>query len=402
VLQDFLRSFLKHRIYLDAAAATPLSKKAFSAMEPYLTRHFGNPGSVHEEGRLAKEAVQVARGKVARALSVRPEEITFTSGGTEANNLAILGTIQAHLRAGTSPQSLHVLTTRLEHSSVLKCFDEIKAWGVRIDYIPVDSEGIVDVTALPALLTQETVLVSVHYVNGEIGVVQPLRHIARVVGDVKTAQHISKLVFHTDASQAPLFLDCALEHVGVDMMTLDGQKMYGPKGVGILAHRRTVELKPQILGGGQENKLRSGTEPVPLIVGCAEALHRAQEHRAQNAEKVRTLRNVLHYALGRLIPHFDVNGSLEKRVPNNLNISLPGVDTEFLVVRLDTKGVAVSTRSACEGDSGKSHVVEAMTGDSARAKSTLRCTLPLDITARDIRRAARIIGAEVKILTKRV
>lgn len=387
-------------MYLDAAASTPLSPAVLKAMRPYFRRNFGNPGSVHKEGVEARRALGEARVSVARTLLVRTEEITFTSGGTEANNLALFGVIDTYLKQGRKPESLHVLSTTLEHSSVLTCLKKLQERGVVVEYIPLKEDGLVDVDTFAKLLRKETVLVSVHYVNGEIGVIQPLRDISRAIGAYRARYSVDTPHFHTDASQAPLYLDCALEHVGVDMMTLDGQKIYGPKGIGVLIHRRSVLLAPQIVGGGQEAGLRSGTEPVPLVVGFASALREASNGRSRNVSRITKLRDVLLQSLTLKLPPFLVNGSMTSRVPNNVNISFPGIDTEYLVIRLDRRGVAASTRSACEGKETYSHVVYALSQDQARARSTLRLTLPLEISARKVRRAAKIIAQEIKILTK--
>jgi cysteine desulfurase len=362
--------------------------------------HFGNPGSPHREGVVAKEALKNARESVARALSVKPEEVTFTSGGTEANNLGLLGVIDA-LRVPEHTGELHVLTTPLEHSSVLAPFRALAEAGVRVEHLAVTSEGHVDIADLKRKLKRETVLVSVNYVNGEVGTVERLRDISRVLAVHRTSLHLKTPYFHTDASQAPLYLNCVLEHLGVDLMTLDGQKIYGPKGVGALIHRHHVSLRARMLGGGQEAGLRSGTEPVALIVGFSAALTQAQGQWKEESVRVGKLRDLLLAELSAEIPHLVLNGSFEERVANNLNISLPGVDTEFLVLRLDVRGIAAATRSACEAGEGQSHVVFALSRDEVRARSALRLTLPRDIRKKEVLRAAKVIAEEVKKLTER-
>ena len=388
--------FARSRTYLDYAAATPVRAEVLRAMVPYQRERFANPSAIHREGREVRRAVESARTGVARVLRVRADGVTFTSGGTEANNLALVGTVEAALAAGRCADELEVISTELEHASVLATLEALRARGVRVVYAPVGSDGRISIAEFEKLLSPRTLLVSVAYVNSEIGVVQDVRRMARSIRSTERA-HGTDIYFHTDASQAPLWLGCALDALDVDLMTLDAGKCYGPKGVGALVHRRQVPLLPLVRGGGQEQGLRSGTEPVSLIVGFAEALRIAQEGVEERASRITKLRDGLIAELERVIPNLMLNGSREHRVANNVNVSVPGINGEFAVVSLDVAGIAASTRSACEGAAGGgSHVVRALSGDEERARSTMRFTLGEETTRRDIHRAARALAAHVQ------
>src|SRR3989338_5135477 len=301
------------RIYLDYASTTPLDRMVAKAMRPFLSKQFGNPSSIHAEGVSAKKAVDEARIKVARALEVRADEIVFTSGGTESNNLAILGLISSSFRGLTStnpaevkpPQKhkLHIVTTNIEHSSVLEPLRELERRGMGgVTYVPVEPNGIVKAEKVIAAIRPNTALVSVSYANNEIGTVQPIRKIAQLLLSIHNSKFIIHNsihekrypVFHTDACQAPLYLNCLVNSLGVDLMTLDGHKMYGPKGVGALYARRDTALTPILIGGGQERGLRSTTENVHGIVGFAEALTIAVAMREKESHRLYKLRNLLY------------------------------------------------------------------------------------------------------------
>ncbi len=391
------------RIYLDYAAATPVRDEVFEAMRPYFRDAFANPSAIHEEGRVARKAVDDARATIASLLKIRAEEVTLTSGGTEANNLAILGLVDAAVAQGVVPRDIEIISTAIEHPSVLKALDVLKKRDVTVHFVPVDSGGLIDIKALVKLLSPKTLLVTFAYVNSEVGVVQDVRRIVRTIreterGAVKEGGKKDETYVHIDASQAPLWLPCAMDSLGVDMMTLDAGKCYGPKGVGVLARRRHVLLAPNIFGGDQEQGLRPGTENVPLIVGCAHAFAAAQEPQRleTRARKVSTLRDLLFDELEKTIPEILTNGSREHRVANNCNISIPGIDGEFAVVTLDTHGIAASTRSACAGGKGSgSHVVAAITGDQQRANNTVRFTLGEETTKEEILRTVEILSQHV-------
>ncbi len=377
------------RIYLDHASTTQLDARVRKAMEPYFAKNFGNPSSIHEEGVAAKKAVDSARTKVARALEARAEEIIFTSGGTESNNLAIFGVLNGKKNA-------HVVTTNVEHSSVLEPLRELERRGfAEVSYIPVEPNGIVRAEKVIAAIRPNTVLVSVQYANNEIGTIQPIVKIGKMIKALDAQS--SRPIFHVDACQAPLYLNCLVNALDVDLLTLDGHKMYGPKGVGCLYVRRGTNLAPILFGGEQENGLRSTTENVPAIVGFAEALYFARSARAKESVRLSALRDYLYTSVLQNTSirnrEIIVNGSMEmgERLPNNLNISLPGIDTEMLTLQLDAKGIAVSTKSSCLKDEKISYVVAALDKNKSRASSTLRFTLGRGTTKKDIEYTIKVL-----------
>jgi len=368
---------MNKRIYLDYAAATPVAPEVMEAMLPYFSEVFGNAGAVHVEGRAAREVIDEARAELARILKVRPEGVTFTSGGTEANNLAIFGIVEA-----SKTLRPEVVTTEIEHPSVLEAMKKLETQGVKVTYLPVQETGHIDKKVLHAALSPKTVFVTFAYANSETGVVQDVRALVRAVQEYARA-HSTTIFTHIDASQSPLWLSLGMDALGVDLMTLDAGKCYGPKGLGVLARKHGVELNTQTYGGAQESGLRAGTENTPLIVGGVAAFARADKGREERVVPTRAVRDYLIERLMQAFPNAILNGSQDERLANNVNISLPGMDTEYAVMYLDTHGIAVSTRSAC-GALGKtgSHVIRAMTGDESHATSTLRITLG-EITTRE-------------------
>lgn len=384
----------KKRIHLDYASGTGVHTDVYKAMQPYICGMWANPSALYAEGVAVREVIENSREKLARTLSVRPGDVTFTSGGTEANNLALIGVIEATHRKGRAYTDMEIIATRIEHPSIMETLVFLAGRGVIITYVPVDNEGLIDIQVLETLLNTKTVLVTFAYVNSEIGVVQEVKKITRMVRKWNEA-HSEHVLMHTDASQAPLWLPCALDMLGVDMMTLDAGKCYGPKGVGVLIHRQWVEIVPAVFGGGQEAGLRSGTESLPLIVGCVTALLRAQEGWQSRSKAITLLRDRFINLLS-LVPGTVLNGSTIHRVANNVNISIPGFDTEYAVIWLDAKGIAASTKSACgaQGSSG-SYVVREMTHDEARATATLRFTLGEETLETDITTATKVLTSFV-------
>ncbi|OGG66209.1 hypothetical protein A2Z56_00730 [Candidatus Kaiserbacteria bacterium RIFCSPHIGHO2_12_45_16] len=385
----------KRRIYLDTAAATPLRKEVRAAMLPYLETEFGNPSAIHAEGIAARSAVESSRQKVATTLGIRPEGVLFTSGGTESNNLAILGRLKYLARKeGIAYSDMEVITTRIEHPSIMSLVPVIEATGVTVRFVEVDGEGKITVAALEKVLSPKTVLVTFAYANSEVGVVQNVSRLVRTVRQFeKTHTHGRRIVIHIDAAQAPLWLPCSLTPLGVDMMSLDVGKCNGPKGVGMLVLRGNVPLLPILYGGGQEQGLRPGTENVANIVGAATALTLAQADYQERAASVSKLRDSFIDLLTEALPEVLLNGPQgEERLANNINISLPKLDTEYAVVYLDAQGIAASTKSACAGaGGGESTVVSTMTGNSERAKSTIRLSLSTDTTLADAKYVVEIL-----------
>ncbi len=366
------------RIYLDYATTTPVDPRVEKEMKRFLALHFGNPGSIHAEGLIAKKAVEEARKKIARLIEVHSDEIIFTSSGTESNNLGILGLMNRFHDEGKTWKDMHAITSLIEHSSVLECFRELERRGVKVDYVSVSKEGIVDLKEIKARLKPNTVLVSVMYANNEIGTIQPIRKISNQIRDfAKGTRHgkLAKPIFHVDASQAPLYLDCAPEHLGADLATFDAQKIYGPKSIGALYIRRGIKVKPLFFGGGQERSLRPGTENVPGIVGFAKAFEIAIADRVKESERLTKLRNYGIKKILEKIPAAELNGSISERLPNNINISIPGIDSEFIVLKLDALGIACSTKSTCMDSDEASYVISALGKGREHSRSSLRFSL---------------------------
>lgn len=385
--------WLKKRIYLDYAAATPVSREVKQVMLPYMSGDFANPGAIHSEGQKAKQALEEARSMVAATLGVRSEGVIFTSNGTEANNLAIIGLVKSLRRnEGIPYEDIEIITTALEHPSIKEALVQLSAMKVVVTEVPVNEEGIINPQDLAKAISERTRLVTFAYANSEIGVVQNVSRLVREVRKVeKEVGH--KIFVHVDAAQAPLWLPCKLPPLGVNMMSLDAGKCEGPKGVGMLVTHGAVPLLPLLYGGGQESGLRPGTEAVPLIVGAAKALQLAQETFKDRAERVSKIRDEFFEIITSRYQDIIINGPKgENRLANNINISLPGFDTEYAVVYLDKHGVSASTKSACAGaGGGESAVVKAVSGDETRAKSTLRLTLGPKTSLADLEKTLSII-----------
>jgi len=379
------------RIYLDYAANAPVLPEVRAVMEPWLTEHYGNPSAIHKEGARARDAIEMARQSVARAFRVPEEGVVYTSGGTEANNLAITGSVEALRKEGKDYADLHIITTKIEHPSILRTLEMLEERGVYVSYVDVDEEGRIDRSSLEEHLRKETVLVTFAYVNSEIGTVQEVKHITRSVKKWNTEMDTDVRV-HLDASQAPLWLRCSMDSLGVHLMTLDGGKCGGPAGSGALLLGRGVKVAPVLHGGSQEGGRRGGTENTASILGCSHALVRAQEGFEKRSERVARIRDAGIELLLNEVPGAVLNGPRENRVANNINISLPGYDSEFAVVTLDTHGVAASTKSACGGADGSgSHVVRTVTGDEKRANATIRLSLGEETALHELRSAAHIL-----------
>ena len=377
-------------INLDYAAATPVRPEVLKVINRYWSDSFGNPSSIHRLGAEAKVALENAREKVARTLRVRATDVTFTSGGTESNNLALRGTVSSMFRAGVSAEDIEIISTAAEHPSIIRSLEMLKLKGVKVTLAPLGEDGRVKIDEFKKLLSSKTRLVSFSYVNSETGVVEDIGRLVRAVRAYEKENGLT-ILFHTDACQAPRWLPCNLDSLAVDMMSLDAGKCAGPKGVGVLVHRHRVNISPIIAGGSQENGLRPGTEPLALIVGGVEALVLAQAECTKVSEKTASVRN---YFISELENNFEVNlnGSREHRVANNINVSIAGIDTEFAVVALSAAGILASTKSACSGaGSGLSAVVLAMTNDRNRASSTIRFTLSPETTKRDIRFVIKVL-----------
>lgn len=369
------------RIFLDHATSTPVRKEVLKAMKPYWNEKYGNPGTIHQFGMEAKKAMDDSRKKIADVLKCHSDEIIFTASGTESNSLAIFGVLEKMREEGSDLKNLHIITTVMEHPSILNWFQKYEKEGVQVSYIGIDEEGIIDLKKLRQELKLNTVFVSVMYANNEIGTIQPITKISHILRD-HSRNLPNKIVFHSDASQAPLYLKLDTNSLGVDMLTIDGQKIYGPKGVGALFKKRNVEISPLMIGGSQEMGLRAGTENIPLIVGLAEAVYLADKNREKESTRLRELQN--HF-IERVLNEIDgtvLNGSKENRMPNNVNISIPNIDSEFMIVKLDNKGIACSSKSACMGKIKQdSYVIKCLGNDLG---NSLRFTLGKSTKMKDI------------------
>lgn len=378
-------------IYMDYAAATPLDERVFAAMQPYFTEQFYNPSSIYLAAKQVRQAIEDARARVAHWLGAKPAEVVCTAGATESINLAIHGVMRCW------PDG-EVAVSAIEHEAVLAA-----AKQYRHTILPVHSDGTINLQALQKAITNRTVLVSIGYANNEIGTVQPLKDIAKIVQNARRMRALKNndlpLYLHTDASQATNYLDVHASRLGVDLLTLNGGKMYGPKQTGILFIKAGVQLQPLVWGGGQERGLRSGTENVPGIVGLATALDIAQSERKQTSTKVAAMRDELQRRLCEALPHTTVNGNLKKRLPNTLHISWPGVDGERLLMMLDEQGLLASTGSACAANrQTASHVLQALGLDSLAVQGSLRLTLGRHTTNHHVTQAAQRIVNTVQSL----
>lgn len=364
---------------MDWAAATPLHPRVVTAMRRVETQ-YGNPSASHAEGRAARDLIEEARTRIARILSVKAAELIFTSGGTEANNLAL----------GWVPADGHTVLSAFEHPSVTR------ATRGQISLVQPNSSGIVTPDAVAALVTTETALVSIVLVQSEIGTVQPVKDIARAV---KAKNPHTKI--HTDASQAPLWMDASPHAFGVDLATYDAQKIMGPKGVGILWRAPSVDLVPVVRGGGQERGIRPGTENTAAIVGMAEAFEQSARGRKERAEKVAKMRDYFVELLKKEVSQVEINGSLKHRVSNNVHISIPGADGDYLAVLMDTRGIAVSARSACVADGEPSTAVLAIGKSESHARGTVRFTFGPSVTKADVARSVRALQSSLRVIFDR-
>jgi len=360
------------KVYLDNAATTRLHEDVFAAMKPYLLEHYGNPSSVHSFGRQARKAVEDAREQVAAALGAEAKEIIFTSGATEANNLAIRGIARAQKKQGN-----HIITSAVEHHAVLDTCKALEKEGFTVTVVPVDEYGMVDPAAVEAAITDQTILVSIMLANNEVGTINPIAEIGEIC-----RKH--GVTFHTDAVQAIGNIPVDVNALNVDLLSLSGHKFYGPKGIGALYIRKGTKLDVFHFGGVQERKLRPGTENVPGIVGLGKAIELATTDLEAKAAKLRALRDKLIKGL-LSIADTRLNGHPEKRLPGNVNVSIQYIEGESLLLSLDLKGIAASSGSACtSGSLDPSHVLMAMGLDHQTAHGSLRLTLGRDNTEEDV------------------
>lgn len=385
------------RVYFDHNATTPVDREVLEAMLPYFAENFGNPSSIHSPGQQARKAVEHARQQVAALLGARAAEITFTSGGTESDNLAILGIVAADERPRGSTSlttGKHVITTQIEHSAVLQTCRALEAQGVEVTYLPVSADGIVDPNEVRRALRPETVLISVMHANNELGCIQPLEEIGRIAAE-------ADVYFHTDAVQSAGKIPVNAEQLGVDLLAISAHKFYGPKGVGALFVRKGTRLKPVLFGGKHGRDHRPGTENVAGIVGLGKAAEVALRTLPAEGARLGALRDRLEKGLLATIPSARVNGAHAPRTPNTANLSFSFIEGESLVIALDLKGIACSTGAACSsGAVEPSHVLTAIGLPAAEARGSMRFSLGRMNTEEDVDFALGVIPEAVLRLRK--
>jgi cysteine desulfurase len=371
-------------IYLDHAATTPLDFGVLKKMLPWLTVKFGNASSIYSIGREARNAVEKARAEIAGILGCKAKEIIFTSGGTEANNWAVFGIAAANKKKGR-----HIITVKTEHHSVLHPFEQLEARGFKVTYLNVDKDGLISTEELKKSITAETIFVSIMYANNEIGTVQNLPEISGILRP-------QKIIFHTDACQAAGYLPLNVKKLGVDSMTINGGKIYGPKGIGALYISEKVKITPLLFGGGQEFRMRGGTENTASIIGLAESLKKAESLKAKETARLIKLRDFIINELLK-ISGVSLNGHRALRLANNINISLEGVDGESLLMRLDMAGICASSGSACtSGSLDPSHVLQAIGLPKNLVKNSLRLSLGRENTPAQLKKTISQITKIVK------
>lgn len=373
------------RIYMDHSATTPVAPEVQAAMLPYFGEKFGNASSLHRSGREAKEALEDSREKVAALLGARAEEIIFTSGGTESDNLALKGIARKNQKLGK-----HIITTQIEHPAILETCRALEKDGFEVTYLPVTGEGLVELSTLEAAIRPDTILISVMHANNEVGTIQPLEEIGRLAAE-------RDIYLHSDAVQSVGKIPVNVDDLGVDLLSLSAHKLYGPKGVGALYIRKGTKLESIIQGGGHERRLRSGTENISGIVGLARAAELAERDMPQEAERLAGLRDRLaELVLGKVKDAW-INGTMKKRLPGNLNFGFKYVEGESLLLFLDSKGICVSTGSACSSHKLEpSHVLMSLGLKAEECHGSLRITLGMSNTMEEIEYVAGSIVEAVE------
>ncbi len=368
------------RIYLDHAATTQTHPEVLKAMLPCFTEAFGNPSSVYSYGQEARGAVEKARTKVAELIGARGEEIVFTSGGTEADNLALKGVAYANGHKGN-----HIVTTSIEHHAVSEVCKFLGRRGFTITYLPVDEHGLVDPDDVRKAITAKTIIISIIHANNEVGTIEPISEIGKIAKE-------AEVYFHTDAVQAVGHIPVDVDKLKVDLLSISAHKLYGPKGVGALYVRKGTKLMPLMQGGEQEKRRRAGTENVPAIVGLGKAVELAGQEMDKEVERLAGLRDKLITGLLEKIDHIQLNGHPTRRLPNNVNVSVDFVEGESMLLNLDLEGICASTGSACSSASLEpSHVLLALGLSPEQAHGSLRFTLGRENSEEDIERVLDVL-----------
>ena len=376
-----------NRVYLDYNATTPVEPEVLDAMLPYFSGEFGNASSIHTFGQKARAAVETAREQVAALVGARPQEIFFTSGGTESDNHAVFGI--AAPSANSRKFRPHVITSFVEHEAVLNACQALERQGVDVTYLHVDQDGLIDLEDLRGAIRQETALITIMHANNELGTVQPLEEIGRIAKD-------ADVYFHSDAVQSAGKIPIDVHQLHLDLLSLSGHKLYAPKGIGALYVRGGTRLKQLLYGGHHQRGMRPGTENVAGIVGLGKAVEIARQSLANDAKRLSTLRDQLEHGLLHRVPHSRINASRAPRTPNTANLVFPGVEGEALLIALDLKGLACSTGAACSsGAVEPSHVLTAIGLPAEEARASLRFSLGRHSTQTDIDFALQAVPAAV-------
>ncbi len=375
------------RVYLDYAATTPLHPEVAKAMLPYLNEVFGNPSSLYSYGQEAKRAIESARAKVAEFIGAKPEEIVFTSGGTEANNFALKGVAYASESRGD-----HIITSSVEHHAIIEPTKFLKRRGLKITYLPVDEYGLVNPDDVRKAITDKTILISVMHANNEVGTIEPIAEIGKIAKE-------AGVPFHTDAVQTVGHLPVNVNELGVDLLSLSAHKLYGPKGIGALYIRKGTKIIPFLQGGDQERGRRASTENVPGIMGLSRAIELARPELDEEVKRLTALRDRLIQGLFERISHIRLNGHPQKRLPNNVNVSIEFIEGESMLLNLDLDGICASTGSACSSSSLEpSHVLLSMGLPHEKAHGSLRFTSGKWTTETDINRVLEVLPQVVNKL----
>ncbi|MCX7720297.1 MAG: cysteine desulfurase NifS [Dictyoglomus thermophilum] len=378
---------MKRKVYLDYAATTPIRKEVYEEMKLFLKEKFGNPSSIHNFGREVKKAIEEAREKIAKAIGAESDEIIFTSGGTESNNMAIKGVAFA-----LSHKGRHIITSQIEHHAVLEPCHFLEKIGFEITYLPVDKEGYVDPDDLKKAIRKDTILISIMHANNEIGTIEPIREISNIAKE-------HDIYFHTDAVQTVGHIPVNVNDLGVDLLSLSAHKFYGPKGIGALYIRKGTRIEPIIHGGSQENNKRAGTENVAGIIGMGKALELAISEMEKEQKRLTELRDYFINQVEKRIPEVYLNGPRVNRLPNNINFSFAQVEGETLLLHLDLEGIAVSTGSACSSKSLEpSHVLSAIKLPAKLAQGSIRFTIGLYTQKEDLDYTIKVLENTIEKL----
>jgi cysteine desulfurase len=375
------------QVYLDYSATTPVKKEVLEEMLPYFSEKYGNPSSLYEIGFESKDAIAIARSKVAHIIGASDREIFFTSGGTESDNWAVIGTAKALKDKGN-----HIITSKIEHHALLHTCEYLEKEGYEVTYLSVDSNGRISIEELEAAITDKTILISIMFANNEMGAIQPIKEISEIAKKYN-------IIFHTDAVQALGNVPIDVKELGIDLLSISSHKIYGPKGIGALYIRKGLVIPNLIHGGGQERKKRAGTENVPAIVGFGKAAELAEANLDNHIKELQTLRNYFITEVTNRIPDVSLNGDLENRLPGNINMVFNYIEGEALLLAMDQKGIYASTGSACSSASfSPSHVLLAMGLPIEKVYSSIRFTIG-DFTTRE---ELDYVLNELEVMVKRL